>query len=103
MTTRDEWEIEIRPDTRLGAAHVGNRVHAVHRGGGEPRIPLEVTRGIGRVQPVHREADRGFPLDLDLEALPLGSEGPRWVEVTFAHEPVDPRGDDGLAAEGTVP
>ena len=40
----DERQIEVGPDAGLGAAHVGDRVHAVHRRGDDAAVALRAPR-----------------------------------------------------------
>ena len=100
---RHQRHVEVRAQPRLGLAHVGHRVDAVHRRGHDAAVALEPRLDRVGVQLAERDQAVGVAGDLDLEVLAVGSEAPGRVQVLLAHEPVHRGGDDRLAVDQSFP
>ena len=71
---RDERQVEVGLDPGLGRAHVRDRVHAVHGRRDDAAVARQSRRDRVGVQAVEHRGDRRIAVDLDLEALALGTE-----------------------------
>src|SRR5262249_18461858 len=89
-----ERKIEVGEDARRRPTHERDRRHAVDRGRDHARVALLRRAEVGRVEAVEGELRGRIPRDLDLEALALGAEAPRRIQVLLAHQPVDRRRHD---------
>jgi hypothetical protein len=101
--SRDRRQIEVGEEPGPGGDHIGDGVDAVQRGGHDAGVPLEAGGDRLGVELLERHERAGVAGDLDLEALAARPEGPRWVEVLLAHQPVDRGGDDRLAVDQAFP